>query len=58
VAFSANRVPQVGQIFVFGVDVVSGLIRDKIIPRSKGVTLNALSKCARKGCQGSEPWVG
>ena len=32
VAFSARRVPQVGQIFVFGVDVVSGLIRDKIIP--------------------------
>jgi len=32
VAFSVNRVPQVGQIFVTGVDGVSGLIRGKIIP--------------------------
>ena len=32
VAFSASRVPQVGQIFVLGVDVVSGLIQSKIIP--------------------------
>ena len=32
VAFSARRVPQVGQTFVIGVDGFSGLIRGKIIP--------------------------
>ena len=44
VAFSARRVPQVGQIFVLGVDVVSGLIRDKIIPCSKGVKTHRLAQ--------------
>lgn len=34
-ALSARRVPQVGHIFVFEVELYSGLITQKIIPRGK-----------------------